>query len=836
MNPAILVVEDEFIVSAEIEERITAMGYRSVGSADRGDLALELVGQEHPDLILMDIRLKGEMDGITAAEEIRRRFHLPVIFLTAYSEDSTLERAKLVEPYGYILKPFDDRELKSAIEIALYRHKAEQEILRLNRLYDVLSQVNQAVVRIHSRQELLQTICRLIVERGGFDLAWFEWIDPESGQLNTIARFGQRSELLHEAGLGMETAPENRVSSAPPLQIETIFVSNNCNHQECPYPADCLGIRLGFRSCGSFPIHLNGCVRGVLRLGRTEPGYFQEKEKELLQEVAMDISFALEKMEADARRDQAEEEVRQSEERYRLLIETTNEGIFVMDAHHRLTYANAAMTRMLGYPLHEIIGRQIEEFIPPEDRPLHEQRMAKRRAGLDEVYERQLRRRNGTSLWALISAKAKKDSDGKFAGSFAMILDITERKRAEEEALRAHEKMARLVAAIPFALIGLAETGRIMWWNAAAEKTFGLRRDEVLGRPLRDCELHWEWVRILGDIDQGEHCLRQKRIDDVRYVRPDGTEGFLGITLSPMGDIDTEECGLILLAQDITNRKHMESQLAQAQMLESIGQLAAGIAHEINTPTQYVGNNTVFLQTAFQDLQQVFDRYAQIPQALKEGISLNTLMQQVQDAADEIDLTYLLEEIPTAIQQTLDGIEYVAKIARAMKQFSHPGSEGKITIDLNNAIDSTITVARNEWKYHANVITDFDQTLPLVPCFPNAFNQVILNMIVNAVHAISDVQKQIGAEKGLIRISTRHIGDEAEIRVSDTGAGIPHAIQSRIFDPFFTTKEVGKGTGQGLAISHSVIVEKHGGSIAVESEVGKGTTFIIRLPIAASVP
>jgi signal transduction histidine kinase len=166
-----------------------------------------------------------------------------------------------------------------------------------------------------------------------------------------------------------------------------------------------------------------------------------------------------------------------------------------------------------------------------------------------------------------------------------------------------------------------------------------------------------------------------------------------------------------------------------------------------------------------------------------------------------------------------------------MKEFSHPDTKEKIPLDLNHAINSTITVARNEWKYVADMETDFDSSLPLVSCLPGEINQVILNLIVNAAHAIADVVKKGGLEKGKIKVQTRNCSEWAEIRIQDSGTGIPKKVQSRIFDPFFTTKEIGKGTGQGLAIARSVIVDKHGGSIHFETEEGKGTTFIIRLPL-----
>jgi signal transduction histidine kinase len=198
---------------------------------------------------------------------------------------------------------------------------------------------------------------------------------------------------------------------------------------------------------------------------------------------------------------------------------------------------------------------------------------------------------------------------------------------------------------------------------------------------------------------------------------------------------------------------------------------------------------------------------------------------------EQLDVEYLMEEVPKAIQQSLDGIERVAGIVQAMKEFSHPGTEEKTAIDLNRAIQSTITVARNEWKYVAEVVTEFDSCLPMARCLPGEFNQVILNLIINAAQAIAETAQEGDAARGTITISTRRDGEWAEIRIGDTGTGIPEAIRSRVFDPFFTTKEVGKGTGQGLAIAHSIVVDKHQGTITFDTETGKGTTFIIRLPL-----
>jgi two-component system NtrC family sensor kinase len=295
---------------------------------------------------------------------------------------------------------------------------------------------------------------------------------------------------------------------------------------------------------------------------------------------------------------------------------------------------------------------------------------------------------------------------------------------------------------------------------------------------------------------------------------------------------------LVVVARDITERRleeqkrqQMEIQLRHAQKMESIGQLAAGIAHEINTPTQYIGNNTAFARDGVRTLMKVLAAHGKLLQAARLGPVGPELIKEVDDAAPAADIEYLSVELPDALEHSLLGINRVAKIVGAMKEFSHPGSDEKTPADLNHAIESTLTVATNEWKYVANLVTDFDPDLPPVPCLPGELNQVILNLVVNSSHAIADVIAVSGG-KGTITASTRRDGDWVEIRIADTGAGIPEEIRTKVFDPFFTTKGVGKGTGQGLAIAHSVVVDKHGGNIQLESEVGKGSTFIIRLPLS----
>jgi signal transduction histidine kinase len=278
-------------------------------------------------------------------------------------------------------------------------------------------------------------------------------------------------------------------------------------------------------------------------------------------------------------------------------------------------------------------------------------------------------------------------------------------------------------------------------------------------------------------------------------------------------------------------RKLLETQLAQSRKMEAIGHLASGIAHEISTPAQFVGDNTQFLREAFTDLLQILARFQSLATAVRTGDAVTEQLHAVDAALQDLDLDYLEEEIPLAIDHILEGVGRISKIVRSMKFFAHPGGLEKTPLDLNQAVESTITLSRNEWKYVAEVVTDLDDAMPPVPGQRGEINQVILNLMTNAAHAIAAKHGKSPTVKGRITITTRYQDGWAEVRIQDTGAGIPEAIRHQVFDLFFTTKEEGVGSGQGLAIAHSVIVDNHGGCLTFESAPGEGTTFIIRLPV-----
>jgi PAS domain S-box-containing protein len=423
------------------------------------------------------------------------------------------------------------------------------------------------------------------------------------------------------------------------------------------------------------------------------------------------------------------------------------------------------------------------------------------------------------------------DSDGEIMGVIGIGRDITRHREAENALRTANLEIEQLIDSFSSFLIVVTRELTITRWNARAHKVFGFPSDKVIRNHLPSLGLSWEWEPISVGLKQCDREYKPVYLDPLRFKRLDGSEGYLGMNISPIFGGEHTLSGYILLGSDITDRIVMERRLAQAQKLESIGQLAAGIAHEINTPMQYIGDNTIFLQQSFTSLITAVQEYKEIFTAAETGSLQPELIQHVKTSLQNIELDYLTTEVPLAISQTLEGIQHVVEIVRAMKGFSHPGVKKNTLVNINKALLDTLTVARNEWKYVATAETDLDPDLPEVSCLPGEMNQVFLNIIVNAADAIADVVGDGSQGKGKITIRTLKDKDWVEIRISDTGTGIPEAIRSRIFEPFFTTKKVGKGSGQGLAIAYDIVEVKHGGTLTFETRVGEGTTFIIRLPI-----
>ena len=537
----------------------------------------------------------------------------------------------------------------------------------------------------------------------------------------------------------------------------------------------------------------------------------------------------------------AQQKLRDREERLQLLLDSIAESVYGLDMNGNCTFCNQALLRTLGYKdSSELLGKNMHDVIhhsradgshyPVEDCCIFK---AFRANSLMHVDDEVVWRADGTSIPVEYWSHPVRH-EGKMVGAMVTFVDITARKTAQDELRRAHEEAELFINSVPSILIGISRDSQIKRWNLAAEQVFGLAAAQVMGKRLANCGIQWVHPNMQSEIDSW--CADQKPgpVAVLPFVIQGNTR-LLGLTLKRIPTPEEGVNELLIVASDITEREILGQQLRQAQKLEAIGQLAAGIAHEVNTPTQYVGDNTRFLQESWSSFHDLFTTAQQMRQEAGGGPVSPETLQRWDALLQATDLEYLQAEIPRAIEQSLEGIERVSKIVGAMKEFSHPGSDEKELIDINRAIETTITVARNEWKYVSDVETHLEPGLPLVPCHAGEFKQVILNLLINAAQAIEEKAVEDGHQvKGKIVISTTHEPDWTQISISDTGTGIPEALRSRVFELFFTTKPVGKGTGQGLALVHTAIVRRHGGKVWFDSEVGKGTTFYLRIPLAKS--
>jgi PAS domain S-box-containing protein len=383
----------------------------------------------------------------------------------------------------------------------------------------------------------------------------------------------------------------------------------------------------------------------------------------------------------------------------------------------------------------------------------------------------------------------------------------------------------------------LDNQGNVRFTNPESEWLLGWDSDEMLGHRFTEV-VHADRKPVTEDSVESAIALTlqdgitRAGFDDV-FFHKEGREVDVAFSVSPL--IREKESGVVVNFSDISERKrvdeerrNLERQLNQTHKMEAVGQLAGGIAHEINTPIQYIGDNLRFIREAQEDMDGLLKTYSALLQKAADYPELKTEVAKVRESIESIDLEYLQQETVNAVEQSITGATQVGQIVLAMKEFAHPGSKQMAPADLNRIINNVVAVCKNEWKYVADTELKLSESLPEIKCLGGEISQVLLNMIVNAAHAIEAAKLP---QKGRITITTLHNGNCVEVRVADTGTGIPEDIREYVFNPFFTTKDVGRGTGQGLAIAQDIVVVKHHGKLFFETEEGVGTTFVMRLPL-----
>jgi two-component system NtrC family sensor kinase len=588
-------------------------------------------------------------------------------------------------------------------------------------------------------------------------------------------------------------------------------------------------------------------------------------------------------------RKQATESVRESESYYRCIVETASEGVWMFDAYSTTTFANSRMAEMLGYTVEEILGRSLFEFIGDEDREIAESYVQRRRQGIRERHDFQFTRKDGSHLWAIVSATPMFDAEGEFSGVLRMITDISDRKQAEAELRKTLQELEFEKFALDQSAIvsNTDEFGVITYVNDQFCELLKYSREELIGKthklvnsgyhPAAFFKQLWSTIRQ-GNVWRGEMKNQAK----------DGKLVWLDTTIVPFLNSSGEPYQYVAIRKDITNRKQAEeavrlsesqlrtkneelakalrdvhktqSMMVQNEKMVSLGQLVAGVAHEINNPVSFIYGNVMHADDYFKDLLKMLQLYQQEYPEPTEAI---------REEIDEIDLNFMLTDLPKLLKSMKMGSERIRQIVLSLKNFSRLDEAEQKQVDIHEGIDSTLLILQHRLKETAGhpkimLLKEFGN-LPRVQCYAGQLNQVFMNIIGNAIDALEEAMEtghwaegeqapipccpsptlrictDVKYEQDVLMQADSAVSDDSirhpshiVIRIADNGPGIPTEVHERLFDPFFTTKEPGKGTGLGLSISYQIVVEKHGGRLKCNSAPGQGTEFAIEIPVARS--
>lgn len=638
-----------------------------------------------------------------------------------------------------------------------------RRLQHVSRLYAVLSAVNRTITRRPNRQELPQEICRVLVETGGFCMAWFGvpdaagWVIPE-------ATFGDITGYLATTRISILDIPEGRGPTGTALRENRPVICNNIPGDPVMYPWRHAAQRCGYNANAAFPVRLPSGDVGALVVYSSEHDFFSPDEEKLVAEICADIGYALEFAATEERRAESEanlererlrlrslvEELTESEQKFRSLSNVAQDAIILLDDQDLVTFWNPAAERTFGYRADEIVGRRLHPLLtPPRYRELHRAAWGNFiRTGEGNVINRTRElsalRKNGEEFPVELSLSCFRH--GGHWHAVGILRDITERKRSE---------------------------------TAQKEQAEQLRQEVSDRRCAQELLLH-----------------QQQELESLNLALEER------------------------VAEEVNRNREKDRALMHKEKMVSLGQLAAGLAHEINNPLGYIATNLQVLSEYFADIVR-FHRLGQETTGADEPGSGTG-----RGGEEAADIEQILEDGVDLIRETQEGTKRVTTIIQDMKSFSRMDASDMQPVALDACLEKALTISHNELKYVATIRKEIEPGPPVL-CHPGQLNQVFLNLLVNAGQAMES--------PGVITIRCHHDAGFVYASVSDTGKGIPEEVRERIFDPFFTTKEDGKGTGLGLSISRDII-KKHRGELLVESVVGAGTTFTVKLPRITEEP
>jgi two-component system, NtrC family, sensor kinase len=797
---SVLVVDDS-LDHLRIVSTILKRGGLLPRPTTSGKLAIEAATADPPDLVLLNVRMP-EMSGLDICRQLKqdqRLRDIPVIFVSSLEGADHKVEAFQAGGVDYLCMPFPEEELLARITthllpmpphvdsvfcVAPRDHHARHSVLVVDDDIQVLRTLGETL----SREDL-----DVLTAQNGTD---------------AIAVLGK-------------TLPCMILTDVKMPGMDGLTLCRRVKHD--PRTAH---IPVSLVSSRVDEVDVNaGIAAGAV-------DYIKKPFD--VDELRMRVRMQIRLHEALNEQQRLHNHLSESEQRLRAMFEQAAVGMAIVGPDGRMLQVNRRLCEIVGYPADELLTLRFADITHPDDLAVDLEANRALRSGEMASYTREKRylRKDGRIVWIKLVVAAVRDADDAFDYFVAVYEDITERVQAEAAVRESEEKYRGIFESSRDAIMTLEPTTwRYVDANPATLAIFKVATvaDFTALKPTDLSPEKQHDGRPSGDAarEKIETAIREGcAAFEWTHKRMDGQE-FPAAVLLIRRELDGKQF-LQGTVRDLSEQKRLEIELGHARKLEAVGQLASGIAHEINTPTQFVGDGVHFLKEAFEGYRQLVHQYQRAVEILKATGGHEALVSEIRETEERIDLAYLEANVPGSFESCQDGVARISSIVRAMKEFAHPDRKEKVPANLNQALRTTLAIAKNEYKYVAEVTTELGD-IPAVPCHVGDLNQVFLNLIVNAAHAIGDVVGQSGG-KGMIRVKTSLEGEVVRIDITDTGAGIPEAIRRRIFEPFFTTKAAGKGTGQGLAIARSIIVTKHGGNLTFDSEVGKGTTFTIRLP------